>query len=51
MQISANGNVEAIQKSNLRFQTSNALYRTDRQGIPLAMSEPVTGNHHDLFDI
>ncbi len=24
---------------------------TDRQGLPLAMSEPVSGNHHDLFDI
>lgn len=32
-------------------KTTNALYMTDRQGLPLAMSEPVSGNHNDLFDI
>lgn len=32
-------------------RTTNALYLTDRQGVPLAMSEPVPGNHHDLFEI
>ena len=32
-------------------KTTNALYLTDRQAIPLAMSEPVAGNHNDLFDI
>ncbi|NER26013.1 MAG: IS5 family transposase [Symploca sp. SIO1C2] len=32
-------------------KTTNALYLTDRQGLPLAMSEPVSGNHNDLFDI
>lgn len=32
-------------------KTTNAIYLTDRQGIPLAMSEPVSGNHNDLFDI
>lgn len=32
-------------------KTTNALFLTDRQGIPLAMSVPVSGNHHDLFDI
>lgn len=34
-----------------KCKTTNALYLTDRQGLPLAMSEPVSGNHHDLFDI
>ena len=24
---------------------------TDKEGIPLVMSEPVAGNHNDLFDI
>jgi len=24
---------------------------TDRQGIPLALSNPVAGNHHDLYRI
>jgi len=32
-------------------KTTNALYLTDRQGLPLAMSEPVSGNHNDLHDI
>jgi transposase len=32
-------------------KTTNALYLTDRQGIPLAMSEPVAGNHNDLYNI
>jgi transposase len=32
-------------------KTTNALYLTDRQGLPLAMSEPVRGNHNDLYDI
>lgn len=32
-------------------KTTNALYLTDRQGLPLAMSEPVAGNHNDLHDI
>ena len=34
-----------------RRRTTNALYLTDRQGVPLAMSEPLSGNHNDLFDI
>lgn len=32
-------------------KTTNALYLTDRQGLPLAMSEPVAGNHNDLYGI
>jgi len=32
-------------------KTTNALYLTDRQGLPLSMSEPVSGNHNDLYDI
>ena len=32
-------------------KTTNALYLTDRQGLPLAMSEPVAGNHSDFYDI
>lgn len=32
-------------------KTTNAIYLTDRQGLPLAMSQPVSGNHNDLFDI
>ncbi len=32
-------------------KTTNTLYLTDRQGLPMAMSEPVAGNHNDLYDI
>jgi len=32
-------------------KTTNSLYLTDRQGIPLAMSEPISGNHNDLHQI
>jgi len=32
-------------------RTTNALYLTDRQGLPMAMSEPVSSNHNDLFGI
>ena len=31
--------------------TTNALYLSDIQGIPLAMAEPQAGNHADLFEI
>jgi len=34
-----------------KTKTTNSLYLTDRQGLPLAMSEPVAGNHNDLYDI
>lgn len=34
-----------------KCKTTNALFLTDKQGIPLAMSNPVGGRHHDLFEI
>ena len=34
-----------------KAKTTNALFLTDKQGIPLAMSEPIAGNHNDLFNI
>ena len=32
-------------------KTTNAIYVTDRQGIPLAISTPVAGSHNDLYNI
>ena len=32
-------------------KTTNSIYFTDRQGLPLAMSEPQKGNHTDLYQI
>jgi len=34
-----------------KSKTTNALYFTDSQGLPLAMSSPVAGNHHDLYQV
>ena len=34
-----------------KSKTTNMLFLTDRQGIPLACSEPVSGNHNDIFEI
>ena len=34
-----------------RTKTTNALFLTDKQGIPLAISQPIKGNHNDLFNI
>jgi len=31
--------------------TTDALYLTDRNGLPLSTSTPVRGNHNDLFTI
>ena len=38
-------------QSRKKAKTTNALFLTDKQGIPLAISEPISGNHNDLFDI
>ena len=32
-------------------KTTNAIFLTDRQGIPIAMSTPMAGNHHDCYQI
>lgn len=45
------GGEEVAYQGRKKKKTTNALYLTDRQGLPLAMSEPVAGNHNDLFDI
>ena len=43
---------EAIEyQGRKKRRTTNALYLAERQGLPLAMSEPVAGNHNDLYDI
>ena len=31
--------------------TTNSLFLSDRNGLPMAMSEPQSGNHADLFEI
>ena len=34
-----------------KSKTTNALFLTDKIGIPIAMSDPIAGNHNDLFEI
>lgn len=34
-----------------KANTSNMLILTDNQGIPLACSEPISGNHNDAFNL
>jgi len=34
-----------------KSKTTNALFLTDKKGIPIAMSEPIDGNHNDLYNI
>ncbi len=45
------GGEEVEYQGRKKRKTTNALYLTDRQGLPLAMSEPVSGNHNDLHNI
>ena len=34
-----------------KASTTNMLFLTDRQGLPLACSDPMSGQHHDIFEI
>lgn len=45
------GGIAVGYQGRKKAKTTNMLFLTDRQGIPLACSEPVGGNHHDLFEI
>lgn len=45
------GGAQIAYQGRKKRKTTNALYLTDRQGLPLSMSEPVAGNHNDLHQI
>lgn len=45
------GGEEVSYQGRKKRKTTNSIFLTDRQGIPLAMSTPMSGNHHDLFNI
>lgn len=34
-----------------KAKTTNMLFLTDRQGLPLSCSDPMSGEHHDVFEI
>lgn len=41
------GGEEVGYQGRKKRKTTNSLYLTDRQGIPLVMSSPKSGEHHD----
>lgn len=45
------GGEEVAYQGRKKRKTSNAIFLSDRNGIPLAMSTPCAGNHNDLFNI
>lgn len=45
------GGIAVAYQGRKKAKTTNMLFLTDRQGIPLACSQPIAGNHNDLFEI
>ena len=45
------GGSQVAYQGRKKKKTTNALFLTDRQGLPLAMSEPIAGNHNDIHQI
>ncbi|MFV0536358.1 MAG: transposase, partial [Dysgonomonas sp.] len=45
------GGEEVCFQTRKMSNTTNALFLTDNQGLPLALSSPIAGNHHDLSEI
>jgi transposase len=45
------GGLAVAYQGRKKAKTTNALFLTDRKGIPLAMSKPQAGNQNDLFQI
>lgn len=45
------GGEEVEYQGRKKRKTTNTLYLSDRQGLPIAMSEPMAGNHNDLYNI
>ena len=48
---SKNGGESVAYQGRKSCKTTNALFIADNQGIPLSMSTPQDGNHHDLYEI
>jgi len=46
-----NGGEQIGYQGRKAAKTTNALFFSDSQGLPLAMATPQSGNHHDLHDI
>jgi transposase len=46
-----NGGEHICYQGRKAAKTTNALFFSDNQGLPVAMATPQSGNHHDLKDI
>lgn len=46
-----NGGEEVGFQGRISSKATNMLFLTDNQGIVIAASQPVAGNHHDLYNI
>jgi len=49
--IAKRGGQAVAYQGRKKAKTSNMLFLTDKNGLPLACSKPVSGNHNDLFEI
>jgi len=45
------GGEQVAYQGRKKRKTTNSLYFADNQGLPLAISSPIAGNHHDLYQI
>lgn len=45
------GGEQVAYQGRKKRKTTNSLYLSDRQGLPLALSNPIAGNHNDLYGI
>jgi transposase len=48
--IAKRGGVDVEYQGRKKAKTSNTLWLTDRQGLAVAFSPPISGNHHDVYD-
>ena len=49
--LSKKGGEYVSYQARKKAKTTNMLYLTDKQGVIIAVSEPIAGNHNDLFNI
>lgn len=49
--ISKKGGEYVAYQNRKKAKTTNMLYMTDKQGVVISVSEPIAGNHNDLFNI
>ena len=45
------GGEQVAYQGRKKRKTTNSLYLSDRQGLPIALSNPMAGNHNDLYEI